>query len=131
VAIRTLSRIRVEQILDWISVNVSRQITLAELGAALRMSTSTAQRALRSVQLDFRRAVSDTRLSKAAKMLREAPDEKAEVLSLAAGWKSRKGLYAVVRRTHRCSLAKWRVDVLTTSLTNNHLLHRNELNVEN
>ena len=54
----------------------------------------------------------ELRLNRAQELLRQEPDIKIEVLSLCLGWKSRKSLYAAVRRVSGRTLTEWRAGVV-------------------
>ena len=108
----SLSERRLTRILDWIAANASNTVTLRDACVELGMSPSTAQRALRAAGLDFRNAVSLSRLENAERLLRQEPTLKVEALSLSAGWRSRRSLYVNVQRTRGCSVAEWRQQIL-------------------
>lgn len=106
---------RLMLILDAIADHANQPETLLTLGAlagGLGLSISTTQRVLRKEQLDFRTVVSMMRLVSAERLLRKEPTLKVEALGLLAGWRSRKSLYAAVKRVRGCSLAQWRARVL-------------------
>jgi AraC-like DNA-binding protein len=108
---------KVEQILSFISSQSEISMTAQAISAKLGMSMSTMQRALRTARLSCRTVLSVKRLAVAERLLREDPKEKVEVLSLSAGWKSRKSLYTAVLRFRGCRLEQWREQVRDGSVS--------------
>ena len=99
---------RAERILAQIAERRFERLTLSVVAREIGMSTSTAQRALRSQGLDFRRAVALVRLEHAGYLLARDPGIKIEAVAREVGWKSRTSLYLAIRHHFVGGMAEWR-----------------------
>lgn len=96
---------------DYLAAHALEPLTLRQVSRSLGMSESTVQRALRAnIGVGFHATLACVRVELALSMLLEDPDVKIEALALAVGWRSKKSLYAAVRRVTGRSLQELRFD---------------------
>lgn len=102
---------RATLLLAHMAKRAAETVRLSGVAHELGMSPSTAQRALRSRGLDFRTALVRIRLQQAERLLHLEPDLKVEAVSRSVGWKSRKSLYAALRRISGQRMAEFRAGI--------------------